>query len=640
MKVKEYVFPTASSRSEVYTIYPLGDVHIGALNCAEKQFKRVISQINADPNARWFGGGDICMPLFTEILTRSGWQKYTDVKPGDEIAGINSDGVMAWQKLEGVYFNPQAGTVKLKSQMFEATCTPDHKWLVQDGHRSRRGGIESNIARVKTSELKKGHRLVLAGAAAQDSDTSGLTVQEAALLGWIITDGNARTQVQKNGSAVVKASVAQSEHKYANEIRTKFKDWITGEYHTYNIGDRVEIRGHICTVNGVHNTFNLANIKVKALLAKINSTPTTLKHDMLRVVTIMGSEQREAMLDAMIKAEGWYEKRWRWAQKKGSAVISVFQILAIMCGYRISKGTEAASGVMTFSLIRRSKHATMADLTIQLQGTMPVWCPITAWGNWVFRQQDQIGVTGNCDAVILQDSKRFEPSVLPDWMLTGNPNDIRKKVGDMIEAQRDRALTMLMPIKDKCMGLIEGNHEHSIMKHHNRDLMANMCRRLNTDNLTDCCFIRLRFARFTHDANTSVINLRMFATHGHGGGRTAGAEPNHLSRLALDKDCEIVLRGHSHTQHILPPIARLSIPTNGRLLEEPTAWTMRVANWGCYLRTYAAGPGTYDSRATYPVRPLSTVRVVIKPFHVSTITTKNRRSVLDRPKITIEEMEM
>ena len=245
------------------------------------------------------------------------------------------------------------------------------------------------------------------------------------------------------------------------------------------------------------------------------------------------------------------------------------------------------------------------------------------------------------DAIILQDSKRFDPAVLPDWMLTGDPDAVRKKISDMIDAQKERVIDMLKPIKDKCIGLLEGNHEHSIMKNHNRNLMNDLCKGLGVDDLTDCCFIRLRFTRQTCNGKTPVVNIRMFATHGFGGGRTAGAEPNHLSRLALDKDCEIVLRGHSHTQHILPPIARLSIPTGGLLGVEPIAWTLRAANWGCYLRTYAAGPGTYDSRSTYPVRPLSTVRVVIKPFTTEMIRDgHNNRIAKNKPRITIEEMEM
>jgi hypothetical protein len=271
-----------------------------------------------------------------------------------------------------------------------------------------------------------------------------------------------------------------------------------------------------------------------------------------------------------------------------------------------------------------------------------------------------IGGGDYIDAIILQDQKRFDPSSLPNWILAANMEDIsariadggapddvardimrmvsknsRKKLADMVAAERDRFLEITAPIHDRCIGLLEGNHEYSIMKYHNRDLMGDLATGIGVSNLTDCTFMRLRFERIKGTratSNNDVANIRLFAAHGMGGGRTPGAEPNHLARLANDKECELVLRGHSHTQFIAPPIARLTLPKAGALGEEAESTICRAANWGCFVRTYAAGPSTYASRATYPVRPLSTVRVVITPFR----NVNNR----NRPKLIIEEVEM
>ena len=268
------------------------------------------------------------------------------------------------------------------------------------------------------------------------------------------------------------------------------------------------------------------------------------------------------------------------------------------------------------------------------------------------------------DAVILQDQKRFDPNVLPNWLLADHKDRIvaliaesdlepedaadeiiklmsrstREKLADMVSAQRKRLLKIVDPIKDKCIGLMEGNHEYTIMKYHNRDLMTEMCAALAVPHLTDCCFVRFKFTRVKGKPKGRKRSLadsaciRMFALHGNGGGRTPGAEPNNLARLAGDKVCELVLRGHSHTQFIMPPIARLTIPTGGALDEEAESTILRAANWGCYLRTYAAGPSTYDSRAQYPVRPLSTIKIRLTPFRDIGGRT--------RPKIKIEELEM
>ncbi len=48
------------SRSDVFRLVPLGDIHIGAQSCDENLFKRVVKSIAEDPNAYWFGMGDYC----------------------------------------------------------------------------------------------------------------------------------------------------------------------------------------------------------------------------------------------------------------------------------------------------------------------------------------------------------------------------------------------------------------------------------------------------------------------------------------------------------------------------------------------------------------------------------------------------
>jgi hypothetical protein len=221
-----------------------------------------------------------------------------------------------------------------------------------------------------------------------------------------------------------------------------------------------------------------------------------------------------------------------------------------------------------------------------------------------------------CDAVILGDAKRFDPSTLPDWLLKGrDPQAVRHNLMDILDAQKRRLFRFLAPIKDKCLGLIEGNHEYTIMKHHNRDFMQELCKHFNVINLTDCAFVRFKFKRTTGGNATTVV--RAFISHGHGGGRTSGAEPNNLYRLSADKECEIILKGHSHSFCIHPPIPMLSIPARGELPDNPIVYDKHAANWGSYVYTYQTGPSTYASRANYPVRPMYTCQVKVKPHHIT-----------------------
>jgi len=248
-----------------------------------------------------------------------------------------------------------------------------------------------------------------------------------------------------------------------------------------------------------------------------------------------------------------------------------------------------------------------------------------------------IGGGDYCDAVILGDVKRFDVNTLPNWMLRGNPKTIKERIGDILFAQRNRFCKFVEPIRDKCLGLIEGNHEYSIFKYHNRDHMNMLCDRLEVDNLTDCSFIRLKFRRRTA-VNTKkghgekTMTATVFICHGHGGGRTPGTEPNRLYRLAADKDADVVLTGHSHTFCILPPTPVLWVPRSGQLPEDSFVKEKHAANWGSFLYTYKAGPSTYASRANYPVRPMYTVETVFRPHRL--------RHGFDRVDVVMNEIKL
>jgi len=59
MRVLSYTIDHPS-RSDLVRIWPLGDVHLGNVACAEKEFAATVAEIAADPLSRWVGMGDYC----------------------------------------------------------------------------------------------------------------------------------------------------------------------------------------------------------------------------------------------------------------------------------------------------------------------------------------------------------------------------------------------------------------------------------------------------------------------------------------------------------------------------------------------------------------------------------------------------
>lgn len=238
-----------------------------------------------------------------------------------------------------------------------------------------------------------------------------------------------------------------------------------------------------------------------------------------------------------------------------------------------------------------------------------------------------------CNYITPQDTKRYDVRALADWLFVGSAMTIKEALADIAKQERERFCEIVEPIKDKCLGLLEGNHESFIMRYTNSGHHFVMCDELGVSNLTDCAFIRLNF-KINNGCGQTVI---IWAMHGFGGGRTPGAEPNHLLREGQIADADVILRGHSHSFRIEPSEPHLYVPRKGCFPDECYQREVFKGNWGCWLKSYARGAPTYDSRAAYPVRPLRAMEIKIKPMHNTNVKFNGKVSQQTKLLIMMNE---
>jgi len=122
--------------------------------------------------------------------------------------------------------------------------------------------------------------------------------------------------------------------------------------------------------------------------------------------------------------------------------------------------------------------------------------------------------------------------------------------------------------------------------------------------------------------------------HGYGSGRSAGAEANKIDQMMKDgitHDCDICFTGHTHTFHPGRYVPVQYVPSAGKMPKELLTRYRMGCNPGCWLLSHKIGPGTYESAACYPSRPMMTVKAVIWPFW----HTKMRGQDISRPKIEL-----
>lgn len=209
-----------------------------------------------------------------------------------------------------------------------------------------------------------------------------------------------------------------------------------------------------------------------------------------------------------------------------------------------------------------------------------------------------IGMGDYGEFITPADFKRWDSKVIAEWLKDDQDN--------IAECQTDYLEKLLAPIKGKCIGLLEGNHEDSHRRFNHVDVQKNLCKRLDLTNLGYSAWVKLRFAR--EKSNEHHV-FRCVFSHGSGWAITPGAKMNRLQRFMNSFDARIYGIGHMHdiiTNSV--PYLELSDSNIIRQKERVGAVT------GCWFKTYTQGvAASYGEKRNYPPTSLGCPRFIINP---------------------------
>lgn len=228
-----------------------------------------------------------------------------------------------------------------------------------------------------------------------------------------------------------------------------------------------------------------------------------------------------------------------------------------------------------------------------------------------------LGMGDYGDCITPSDFKRWEGRILAPWMKEHEDN-IGPTQCDAIDEQ-------LSPIWNKCIGLIEGNHEDSIRRYNHYDLITELLKKANQKHKVKYagvqCFIRLNFRRKnSNEAHDYIIHAR----HGEGSARTSGARALAVLRLSQSMiNAHIVLMGHLHGQES-PDIPQRLVLRSGKIKSFETIATMT----GAWVRAYMQGvPPCYLERWGSPPSTMGCPRIVIEPSKDRMTLEKTRQTI-------------
>lgn len=215
-----------------------------------------------------------------------------------------------------------------------------------------------------------------------------------------------------------------------------------------------------------------------------------------------------------------------------------------------------------------------------------------------------LGMGDYCEFIGYTDDKRFDPKAI-DPQFYGDLDNLHF-------AQIKHISDLLKPIGHKCIGLLEGNHENTIHRKCQTDATDIIAYNLKTRNLGFVTFIRLFITRIKAPRKGVTQVVKIYATHGWGGGRLIGADLNALQALSKDFDADIYLSGHTHKKGTanterLDVIGRMGNPT---LIQRKRI----LGKTGSFYRTYLKDVNSYAEKNGSSPLPTGVIKVIIEPF--------------------------
>lgn len=351
-----------------------------------------------------------CVPDDAEILTRDGWKKCDDLIVGEEVMTYSQPkSCLEWQPCQSKeIFDHDQSLMHYETPRGKAfSFTPEHRWPVQRNFvRVKR--LKGDLIYPAEERIVEGKDLKTTMSFIQAAPFLGtesiLTVDQARLLGWAMTDGYFRWR-----GTHCELLLYQHPKKFLVEVE--------------NVAGR--------KARWFHPDNGTATVPV--IREKVQEIEPYLdKDNLIRVITRLSRPAAEAMYDAMYKADGTVAlgRRADHFAKEHLGIRAAFRVLALMLGKSTTEGKRGC-----YITPRRTIKVASGKITWRhYKGR--VWCPRTENGTWVMKQGTTIVITGN------SYTKNIIPSAIGD--VARQPGGL---YGSMLKAGADVRDESMLPSK-------------------------------------------------------------------------------------------------------------------------------------------------------------------------------------------------
>jgi DNA-directed RNA polymerase sigma subunit (sigma70/sigma32) len=361
-----------------------------------------------------------CVPLTTQILTQRGWKFHHEIQDDDRTLGYNKQGKSEWTLIQGVTTYEDAPLMRFGDSLWNAVCTPQHKWLM-----SRNGQVELTplTGWPQSSEThNKRSAVELITAAPYVGGNCSLTPDEAAVLAWILSDGSLYGGRHNPKGAVI----VQSTKKFVHEIRSLLKRLNAYSSDTKRENDCLGFNVKASVFRRIWNKSKLETRSISDLVLDLTVTA------------------RSSWFEAWRQAEGTKGRR-TITQNKGEK-LDALVLCAFLEGH---SGVHSSYKSDTCSLVSwHMRNRTPRRCVVVPAGHGPVWCPKTELGSWTARTENGF--------VFLTGNTWWIKQSISNYLLSQDP---RLHVPSHIRTAQNKVLKKMKELKMDFHDLIEENAE-------------------------------------------------------------------------------------------------------------------------------------------------------------------------------------
>ncbi len=116
------------------------------------------------------------------------------------------------------------------------------------------------------------------------------------------------------------------------------------------------------------------------------------------------------------------------------------------------------------------------------------------------------------------------------------------------KAQADHLIQILEPIKQRCLGMLTGNHEETLRQYGGFDIMSYLCMTLNVAYLGKKAYVSIGAVTDTNRGRPRfMIDMCVGHGSGGGGGKTAGGAINKCFDYMQWETADVHVIGHLHS---------------------------------------------------------------------------------------------